>query len=188
MDEPRHAPEPLTAEEHVEKGRALRILSNVGFWVLIAFAILAFVIVWLFVVSGARRRDAALHRGEVTADARAKVNGCLTGRPELVRVDRFVDAVYDFHVASYQNALDLLKATPKDDPTYETRKKNAARIGRTIPPIAAIHFPVPTVKQCLALGVTRYGTVKPTVPIHPKTPAATTPNKPKQPSAPKAKS
>jgi hypothetical protein len=179
-DEPRQAPEPLTAEERTEKGPVLSVLSSLGFWLLIAFAILAFVIVWLFVVSGARRRDAALHRGEVIADARSKVNQCLLSRPELQKIDNFVSAVLLFHQASYENAEAVLAATPKDDPTYAARKANAARIKKTISPVAAIHFQVPTKKQCLALGATRYGLVKPTVPIRPVPKAKKRPTLPKK--------
>lgn len=151
-------------DESTRTGRLLEVLSSFGTWLVIAYVALAVVVVWLFVVSGDRRRDEALHRGEVIADARAKVNSCLTSRPALTKINRFASAVLDFHLAAYENALAIAKATPKTDPTYRTRLRNAERIGATIPPVRAIRFHVPTRAECLKLGETRYGRVGPSVP------------------------
>lgn len=143
----------------------MRLLSTVAFWFFLAFAVQAFVIVWLFVVTGDRRRDAALHRGEVIADARAKVNSCLTSRPQLAKINGFVVAVAAFHEAAYENAEALLHATPRDSPSYKLRVRNAERIRATVAPVRDTHFHVPTVAECLALGQTRFGKVAPTVPV-----------------------
>ncbi len=169
----------IDTEPLVERGRVLRILSSVGFWVALAFAIQGFVIVWLFVVTGDRRRDAALHRGEVIADARSKVNQCIVSRPALVKINRFLQGEIDFHDASLKNARDVLALTAKDDPSYAARKRIVARIIIATRPVKAIRFPIPTIPQCLALGTTRYGVVPPTVPLHPKPPAK--PKKAKKP-------
>lgn len=148
----------------VEERRWREILRSLGFWVVLAYFLLAAVVVVLYFVNGARRRDEALHRGEVVAAARARVQQCLSSIPIGEKVNAFVHAVRVFHEASVANAQATLDETPKSDPHYATRKMNLSRLESTVPPVRQLTFHVPTKEECLALGDTVYGRVAPTVP------------------------
>lgn len=149
---------------------ALTCLSSLGFWLLVAF-VGAGVALTLSVSSHndavTARQNAAIARqianGEriarLAADAaalKAKREACIAAIPQLRKIAAFVTAVKAFHAAAAANAHRLLLATPRTSPVYELRLKNYRTLDSTVPPVAAVHFHVPTVAECNAIG-----TVKP---------------------------
>lgn len=139
--------------------RTVRKLDNWKVWVGVAYFGLALTVVWLFFlnqsqsrVQAHQARDEAVRTAEADSAAVAQRTQCLASIPSLGRINRFVAGVKDLHSVLERNSHAVFLATPKDDPAYAVRKANWLRVKSTVSKVSGVHFPVPTVKQCKALG------------------------------------
>lgn len=139
-----------------EKGlRAM--FQSLGYWLLVAYVVLACLIVALFYENGrttrALIRTSTLeqeNRLKIEAGAQAAYISCIAGIPLTRKINNFASALYDEHQTFVRNSNAIIDVTKKIDPQYKIKIANLKRLVQDGPAIAAIHFQVQTPKSCKA--------------------------------------
>lgn len=133
-------------------------LDSFNFWIGVAYLGLAAVVVVLFILNqrssdNIRRTaaDEAAHSAEIVSAARSRYQQCVGSIPELAKINRFIRGVQLLHIAQEQNALAVLKVTPRHDPTYMARYQSYLRFKAAADKVKGVHFDVATVAECRAL-------------------------------------
>lgn len=141
------------SEQKNRRARAYELTSHWSFWVGIAYFGLALTVTWLYFVNSRTLQQQAIRTAELRATKSAAVERCLTSRPQLRRVSRFVKGVNEFALVIVQNSGRTLEQTPVSDPEYAIRKANLRRLIIARENIGSVKgFHVPSVRECKSLG------------------------------------
>lgn len=142
--------------DKTEKGLR-KMFSSLGYWLLFAYFVLAALSVVLFYENG-RTTRALIRTGnleqenrlKIEAGAQAAYTSCISSIPLAIKVNKFAEAELDQHNTLVKNSQSVIDVTPKSDPQYKVKISNLNKLKEDGPNIAAIHFPVQTVKSCKA--------------------------------------
>lgn len=150
-----------------EKGlRAM--FQSLGYWLLVAYVVLACLVVALFYENGRTTRALIRtsnleqeNRLKIEAGAQAGYIACIAGIPLTRKINNFAGALYDEHQTFVRNSKAIISVTSKDDPQLKTKKENLKRLVRDGPAISAVHFQVQTKKTCKLAEKEALAQVKP---------------------------
>lgn len=138
--------------------KARRLLDNWQFWMILAYAVLAVVVVALWVNFGRESRDqartaevVARRHADVVANAEAQYEQCVKSIPSLTKINRFLRGVQDEHRTLLKNALAAHAAQPKNTALWHTQLTNIERLRRAFSEVRGVRFPIPTKKSCSTL-------------------------------------
>lgn len=119
-------------------------------WMVLAIAGIVFAITWLYFVNSRTVREVATRKATASATAAANYRQCVTSIPSLAKINTFLEGEGDLVDVLVQNSLANVQSTAPDDPQFETRRANLARLIAARAKIAAVAaLPVPTPAECL---------------------------------------
>jgi hypothetical protein len=133
------------------------MFRRLGFWLLIAYIVLAAVAVRGQVTQAQTTRNAA-HTAKEQAIRRSSQESaivsdykvCVRSAPSIARVNKFLHGVNDLADILIQNAAAGLKAAPPGDPLNPVRRASLIRLRKARANVAVIkRFPVPTKAECV---------------------------------------
>lgn len=133
-------------------------LDSWRFWFTVLAVAIAGLVLWGIVntaeissTQARQARDDAVKAAQIQAQAQSTYTSCVSARPELAKISRFVRGVNDLAGVLVANAQAIINATPSGDPERDTRIGNFGRIYRAASKIGAIRsLPVPTLADCQA--------------------------------------
>ncbi len=135
--------------------RSRAVLTSLGFWVVIAYFVLAFVVVWLYVLNGREARAGAARAASIKSAATAQVSQCFTSVRNFPLTKGFVDGQLALIDNSLIGSRSALKAQP-NSPLTQTRKNSIRRLTRDRAAAVKLQNLIlkntPTKKKCLALA------------------------------------
>lgn len=131
-------------------------LDSLGFWLLVAWAMIGVIIILMFYVvlglaenrADQRASDQA-RAARVAAEAKATFERCRESIPALRRVSRHVRGVNAALRTILENARRAYEATPPGDPQRQVRYMNWQRLRAAVRDATNIGgLPVPTLTEC----------------------------------------
>lgn len=131
------------------------VMSSLGFWLLLAYLMLAAVVVSLFVLFGRTAREEAQRTASARAAATTQVGQCFTSVKTAPVLDGFIDS----HEAIIDNSLAANRAAilaSPGDPLNSVRRKSIVRLEAAQKNVMQLRTLIvagtPTEKKCVDLA------------------------------------
>ncbi len=137
------------------ESRSRVFFSSLGFWVVIAYFVLAFVVVWLYVLNNREARAGAERAASIRSAATSQVSTCFTAVKDFPLTKGFIDgqeAIIDNSLIANRDAL---RQQP-DSPLSQLRQNSIVRLTRARVVATKLNALIveksPTKRKCLALA------------------------------------